>query len=72
MTWSEWQSSREAKRAALRKHGCEAPSRRSVSFNTSEAFMREAFGGGRVPAWAAAGNRTGCLVSPVSPVSQPI
>ena len=49
MTWEEWRSSREARRAALKKHGCDAPSRRTVSFNTSERFMRDTFGGERAP-----------------------
>lgn len=49
MTWSEWQAWRDSRRAALRKHGCEAPSRRQTSFNTSERFMRAAFGGERIP-----------------------
>lgn len=52
MTWEEWQKSRSAKREALRKYGCEAPSRRKTSFNTSEAFMRQEFGGRRVPVLA--------------------
>lgn len=52
MTWAEWQASREAKRAVLRKYGVDAPSRRTVSYNTSERFMRQEFGGGRIPAWA--------------------
>lgn len=52
MTWREWQESRETKRAALRKHGVDAPSRRSVSFNSSERFMRQAFGGERIPGFA--------------------
>lgn len=49
MTWVEWQKWRESRRATLHKYGCEAPSRRQTSFNTSERFMRAAFGGGRIP-----------------------
>ena len=50
MTWEEWRKSRPAKRETLRKYGCEAPSRRSASLNTSERFMKKHFGGGRIPA----------------------
>ena len=52
MTWEEWKASREAKRAVLRRLGLDAPSRRAVSFNTSERAMLKAFGGRRIPAWA--------------------
>ena len=52
MTWEDWKSSRSAKRAAMRKYGLDAPSRRSVSFNTAERVMLKAFGGRRIPAWA--------------------
>lgn len=51
-TWEEWLASREAKRETLRRFGCDAPSRRETSFNTSERHMRETFGGGRIPKWA--------------------
>ena len=53
MTWQEWKDSREAKRAALEKHGVAVPSRRAVSYNTSERHMRKAFGGARAPQFAA-------------------
>ena len=36
----------------MKKYGLDAPSRRTVSYNTSERHMREAFGGGRIPKWA--------------------
>lgn len=49
MTWQEWLDSREARRAALRRFGVDAPSRRSGSFNSSERFMRREFGGARIP-----------------------
>ena len=52
MTWDELLASIPEKRAILKKYGLDAPSRRKVSFNTSERFMREAFGGGRIPQWA--------------------
>ena len=52
MTWAEWRDWRESRRAALRKHGCEGSSRRAISYDTSERFMRGAFGGRRIPAWA--------------------
>lgn len=52
MTWEEWLASREQKRENLRRLGLDVPSRRTVSFNSSERFMRHAFGGRRVPAWA--------------------
>lgn len=52
MTWQEWMDSREAKRAALRKYGVEAASRRRTSFNSAERFMRQAFGGERIPVFA--------------------
>ena len=49
MTWEEWQRSREEKRAVMRKYGCDAPSRRKTSYNTSERFMLREFDGERVP-----------------------
>ena len=52
MTWVEWQKWRESRRAALHKYGCEAPSRRTVSFDTAERHRLEVFGGRRIPAWA--------------------
>ena len=52
MTWEEWKSSRAVKRATMRKYGLDAPSRRSVSFNTAERIMLKAFGGHRIPDWA--------------------
>ena len=54
ITWQEWLDSRETKRAALRKYGVDAPSRRRTSFNSSERFMRQAFGGARIPQFAQA------------------
>ena len=51
--WKDWLAAREAKRAALRRLGLDAPSRRTVSFNASERAMVKAFGGRRIPAWAA-------------------
>lgn len=55
--WEDWLSSLERKRAILKKYGVDAPSRRKTSFNTSERFMRMAFGGARVPAFAQEGAR---------------
>ena len=52
MTWAEWQEWRESRRAALRKYGCEASSRRAVSYDTAERLRLEVFGGRRIPAWA--------------------
>lgn len=52
ITWNELLISIPKKRAVLKKYGLDAPSRRQVSFNTSERFMRQAFGGGRIPKWA--------------------
>ena len=52
MTWEDWKASRAKKREALRKYGLESPSRRSVSFASSERIMRQAFGGRRIPVWA--------------------
>ena len=52
MTWQEWLDSREAKRAVLRRYGVDAPSRRATSFNSAERFMRQAFGGDRIPQFA--------------------
>ena len=52
MTWEEWLSSRAAKRAVLRRHGLDAPSRRKTAYGSSDRIMRKAFGGGRIPAWA--------------------
>ena len=46
------QSARQMKRL-LAEHGLGAPSRKRVSFNWSERHMRKAFGGARIPAWAA-------------------
>ena len=52
ITWEEFLASIPIKRAILKKHGLDRPSRRKVSYNTSERFMRKAFGGERVPQWA--------------------
>ena len=57
MTWEEWKASRPAKREVLRRYGVDAPSRRKVSFNSSERYMVKAFGGRRVPAWAEASGK---------------
>ena len=51
ITWEEFLASIPIKRAILKKHGLDKPSRRKVSYNTSERFMRKAFGGERVPKW---------------------
>lgn len=59
MTWVEWQKWRESRRAALHKYGCEAPSRRTVSFDTAERHRLEVFGGRRIPAWAEPGAEGG-------------
>ena len=52
VTWEEVLASIPVKRALMKKYGLDAPSRRTVSYNTSERHMREAFGGGRIPKWA--------------------
>lgn len=49
ITWEEFLASIPIKRAILKTHGLDKPSRRKVSYNTSERFMRKAFGGDRVP-----------------------
>ena len=51
ITWEDFLASIPVKRAILKKHGLDTPSRRKVSYNTSERFMRKAFGGERVPQW---------------------
>ena len=51
ITWEDFLASIPVKRAILKKHGLDKPSRRKVSYNTSERFMRKAFGGERVPQW---------------------
>ena len=52
MTWAEWMESRETKRAALRRRGLDAPSRRKTAYGSSVGIMRKEFGGGRIPVWA--------------------
>ena len=51
-TWDEMLARRERMRQLLKKHGLDAPSRKSVSYNWAERHMRRAFGGRRIPAWA--------------------
>ena len=52
ISWEAWKTSREAKREALRRAGLAAPSRRTKSFGSSDARLRKAFAGRRVPDWA--------------------
>ena len=52
MTWDVWKAWRQSRRDALAKYGCDTPSRRTRSYDASERFMRAAFGGRRIPAWA--------------------
>lgn len=51
-TWEEMLQWQSRMRQILKEKGLDAPSRRSVSYNTSERYMRSAFGGRRIPAWA--------------------
>lgn len=51
ISWKEWQSSRAAKREALRSAGVEASSRRKTSYSTSDRLLRKAFGGARTPSF---------------------
>ena len=49
LTWEEWLKSREQKRDNLRRHGLDAPSRRSTDYSTAGLRLRRAFAGARAP-----------------------
>ena len=52
ISWEAWKVSREVKREPLRRAGLAAPSRRAKDVGSSDARLRKAFAGRRIPAWA--------------------
>jgi len=51
--WEEWKASRAAKRALLKQHGLDAPSRRKTAYSSSDRRTLAAFGPARVPTFPA-------------------